>query len=487
MEHAGCLLAWESGRQAIVSLSTCEAELTSFSEAHQVGNAVGELVQVFGYTATKLLHGDSKSARSASTSEGGSWRTRHLRLRAFALRQALKSEDGQWKIHHLRGEHLLADGLTKVLMGQSFSRFCEKLRMFQAGKPSSQKLQCRKLKFHPKIVAVGSLQAVVAKCNVVGPMYSLLLGVAAAALLAWIENQNDKRASGLRPEGRPQQDPKKEQEGDIICLRYDRSGTVTNETGSGKPSENNPPFGEISKRSIVQVRVCALRAGGQEGYRAPHGAEQLPIRPTRAPRQSTASARGEAAGRTAVVLGRNRGVASSSRSEEDPGASTREQGVSTGGAVYTVEGAVMCQTPVTMLTSQACPLTRVVQSGDKPNVVAVWDYAMFHQVPKGEDRWLTTWDHLLIRIHGRPRTRAFHPLHRSTPYPLTKILSKRCTILFPVGQRQVKIDTWHGNLPFFEGQWKGYTIFDLAGATEVVEAQKEPSESDGSYEVVVEE
>ena len=489
VEHAGCLLAWESGRQAIVSLSTCGAELISFSEAHQVGNAVGELVQVFGFKATRLLHGDSKAAISASTSEGGSWRTRHLRLRAFALRQALKSDDGHWKIHHLRGEHLLADGLTKVLMGQSFSRFCEKLRMFQVKKPSSQKLQCRKMRFHPKIVAVGSLLAVMAKCNLVGPMYSVLLGVAAAALLVWTENQNDKRARGLRPEGRPQQDPKKDQEGDTTCSGYDRSGTVTNETGSGKPSGDNPPFGEISRRSTVQARVCALRAGDQEGHRAPHGAEQLPIRPTRAPGQSTASARGEAAGRTAVVVGRKRGVASSSRSEVDPGAGTSEQGQSTGGAVYTVEEAVMSQTPVTMLISQACPLTRVVQSGDKPNVVAVWDYAMFHQVPKGEDRWFTTWDHLLIRIHGRPRTRAFHPLHRSTPYPLTKILPKRCTILFPtVGQqRQVKIDTWNSNLPFFEGQWKGYTIFDLAGATEVVEVQKEPSESDGSYEVVVEE
>ena len=75
----------ESGRQGIVSLSPCEAELISFSEAHEVGDAVGELIRVFGFTADRLLHGDSKAAISASTSEGGSWRTRHLRLRAFAL------------------------------------------------------------------------------------------------------------------------------------------------------------------------------------------------------------------------------------------------------------------------------------------------------------------------------------------------------------------------------------------------------------------
>lgn len=25
----------------------------------------------------------------------------------------------------------------------------------------------------------------------------------------------------------------------------------------------------------------------------------------------------------------------------------------------------------------------------------------------------------------------------------------------------MKIDTWHQNLPIFEGQWRGYTIFDL--------------------------
>ena len=44
-EHAGNLLAWETGRQAIISLSTCEAELISLSEAHQIGDAVGALLR----------------------------------------------------------------------------------------------------------------------------------------------------------------------------------------------------------------------------------------------------------------------------------------------------------------------------------------------------------------------------------------------------------------------------------------------------------
>ena len=66
--------------------------------------------------------------------------------------------------------------------------------------------------------------------------------------------------------------------------------TVTNETGTGKPSLGKPPFGETSRRSSVQAKVCALRAGDQEGHRAPHGATQMPVRPTRAPGQSTAGA-----------------------------------------------------------------------------------------------------------------------------------------------------------------------------------------------------
>ena len=141
------------------------------------------------------------------------------------------------------------------------------------------------------------------------------------------------------------------------------------------------------------------------------------------------------------MLGRNRREEVSSGSYADHAEVAERQDGRDGyptEEVHTIAEEVMSRVPVTMLTTQACPVTRVVQSRDKPNVAAVWDYSdsMFHQVPRGEDRWFTTWDHLLIRFHGRPRTRAFHPLHRSTPYPpypLTRILAKEMHYLVPNG------------------------------------------------------
>ena len=53
------------------------------------------------YTALAIAH------------ESGSWRTRHLRKRAIALRDRVLS--GDWLIRHLPGSQMPADMGTKVL------------------------------------------------------------------------------------------------------------------------------------------------------------------------------------------------------------------------------------------------------------------------------------------------------------------------------------------------------------------------------------
>ena len=63
-----------------------------------------------------------------------SWRTRHLRIRASLLRESLEDsgqndQRDQWALHHVRGLDLVADGLTKPLLGAAFKRFLENLGM----------------------------------------------------------------------------------------------------------------------------------------------------------------------------------------------------------------------------------------------------------------------------------------------------------------------------------------------------------------------
>lgn len=82
----------------------------------------------------KILYGDNRTAIGmASGTAAGTWRTRHLRIRAAILREAASPcnqlPEGFWKIQHLKGAELVADGLTKALLGQSFFRFLEDLGM----------------------------------------------------------------------------------------------------------------------------------------------------------------------------------------------------------------------------------------------------------------------------------------------------------------------------------------------------------------------
>ena len=56
---------------------------------------------------------DSQAAFSILSNEGGSWRTRHLGIRASYARATIKQ--GNWLLHHLAGAQMIADIGTKAL------------------------------------------------------------------------------------------------------------------------------------------------------------------------------------------------------------------------------------------------------------------------------------------------------------------------------------------------------------------------------------
>ena len=93
------------------------------------GRATAALLEVIlGEQLTqKRIYGDNVAAIALASNASGSWRTRHLRIRAASLRWAL--EDGGWSLTHLSGKQLVADGMTKSLNGQAFERFREDLGM----------------------------------------------------------------------------------------------------------------------------------------------------------------------------------------------------------------------------------------------------------------------------------------------------------------------------------------------------------------------
>ena len=148
----------------------------------------------------------SRSAIAAATLETGSWRTRHLRLRAYALREALAADDGRWAIRHMAGLHLLADGLTKPLLGPSFNLFRSKLRL-HPGK--NQEPKVRSCNVAMSVGRVGSWLAVLAACTALiakGQFIPAALGVLGAVLGLWKEGCRPDSKDAQGPKPRPQQE-----------------------------------------------------------------------------------------------------------------------------------------------------------------------------------------------------------------------------------------------------------------------------------------
>eukprot|EP00435_Cladocopium_sp_Y103_P036774 s34_g9.t1 len=73
------------------------------------------------------MFSDSTAGISIALGTTGSWRTRHLRIRAQGLHEAI--ERGETTLEHQPGTALVADGMTKQLTGSPLKRFVEALKM----------------------------------------------------------------------------------------------------------------------------------------------------------------------------------------------------------------------------------------------------------------------------------------------------------------------------------------------------------------------
>jgi hypothetical protein len=126
------VLFWRSGRQPSITLSTAEAELNELIEGMNAGEAVSVILQELLDEVKRIAWSDSQSAIAILTSESGSWRTRHLRMRAAYAKQAVFT--GDWQVSHSPGEDLNADIGTKALTSVRLEKLKSLLCM--ASKPS---------------------------------------------------------------------------------------------------------------------------------------------------------------------------------------------------------------------------------------------------------------------------------------------------------------------------------------------------------------
>ena len=138
--YGGAPVMWNTNRQPFPTQSTAESELVALCEALVGGRATAALVAAIRQEdpdqLTKRLWGDNAAAIALATGEGqGSWRTRHLRIRAAILKSALHSEE--WSLDHLMGKELVADSFTKIVEGAAFERTLQDLGVKSAMKSST--------------------------------------------------------------------------------------------------------------------------------------------------------------------------------------------------------------------------------------------------------------------------------------------------------------------------------------------------------------
>ena len=91
----GSSMFWRSGRQSAVTLSTAESELTELVEAMVAGESVYAIISELFAEVNRIALCDSQAALAILLAEGGSWRTRHLRLRWSFARQAVLRGDSR--------------------------------------------------------------------------------------------------------------------------------------------------------------------------------------------------------------------------------------------------------------------------------------------------------------------------------------------------------------------------------------------------------
>ena len=134
-------MAWSSTKQPFPALSTAEAELIALLEGVTMGECVSCIFHKIAGQQHRALYCDNTAAISLATQRGGSWRTRHLKVRAAHLKWKLDTV--QWHLDHCIGELMLADIGTKALKPYRLAMLAEKIGLHPCYEEMDHALEVR--------------------------------------------------------------------------------------------------------------------------------------------------------------------------------------------------------------------------------------------------------------------------------------------------------------------------------------------------------
>ena len=491
VQHGRNLIAWESGRQPFVCASTAESELISYCEAHQVTESITNLLEVAGFKTEKQLYGDNRAALAAITNETGNWRTRHLRLRAFALREALADSSRGWVARHLAGTMLLANLFTKPLQGGSFENYRKKLGLKprQDDKPCGDDGIGGSWRSHGATVAL--LLGSVGLMTTGSPKLAALLGAVAGVTMA-MHLQHGGRQGGRALHG---------DFGSGEVQDFKDQGDSRAFMGSSRPEEGLCPCGVCNVRALQcqldQVTHCGVLHEGDERPKV------RAFKPSGSGGQGDDEQRGYPPRRDGGALQRGRDAMTSMLTEAFAGLSiTTNVTVNIPAPASSEPTAGVKEKKKKKEATSSFMDAEAEQARVAPDFEP-WKLQQFLEPPRGEDRWDVTFlkDGWLLRTHGtKGRVKPFHPIHRSCPVPGDELTGDRVTVLFNHDGGEWLYDKWTDARTWQRaGPWKGYTFLKMkprvvmsTGAASSGshgrahrgdEEEVEPS-SDGSYSFV---
>lgn len=127
INYGGAPIQWKSQKQALVSLSSTEAELVSICSTVKELTWIRNLAQELGIINEDptVIYCDNQSAIHLALDEKSVQRTRHMGVRAAFTREQVASK--QVEVRHIKTENQLADFLTKPLSNGRFTTLRNKL------------------------------------------------------------------------------------------------------------------------------------------------------------------------------------------------------------------------------------------------------------------------------------------------------------------------------------------------------------------------
>ena len=431
---AGCLVAWESKAQAFATLSTTESELLGYIDGLTLGESVGAVVNVLQENildreGSYVLRGDNLSGLQLLQAPSGPWRTRHLRLRSHVLRERLKHH--LWSVEHVPGAELCADLLTKsITQSQSWDAFRRSVGLRAAATPVPNEVSMSRAR-KVACAAMASLGLLAAVPGLGGAVkLASLLGLAAAATVAvnaftTATGQSNKRsnASHIKKLSR--------------WVRED------------EPTPSRP---EVIKKDSRWVR---------EDEPTPSRVEEVK-KDSRWLREDEPSPCRQGQVSTDV-----RSIADDFCHLGTP-----------------ADGSTLKPwNPTLRLCAMKAPPAHRGLGTDTP-----WVLGRFATPPTGADRWecLGAGDgagEWWVRVLKKSRVRSFHPLHRGTPFQISRMSPTRVTVAFHRGstreawRRQVLTDDWTASRNCdIEGvyEWIGYAFFYVRFVGAMEGAQLDP-------------